>query len=106
MLNPIVHPLVKAVRRTCIAAPEQYEGELHSGESFYFRLRGGRASVGIGRTVDAAADDPGTAVMAFQDPFYAMFDTPEERDSCFDRLLRERLEATEGEAVNGGNQPV
>lgn len=106
MMDPLVHPLVKAARRTCIAAPEQYEGELDNGMSFYFKLRHGRARVGVGKTVNAAADDENAARMAFQDPYYAMFETAEERDSCFDRLLRERLEAIEGEANDGGNQPV
>ncbi|MFG2056664.1 hypothetical protein ACGFI9_21840 [Micromonospora sp. NPDC048930] len=86
----IQHPLVAESRQTCFAAPEQYEGRLVDGRCFYFRMRSGRAQLGLGPTVDAAAastlgDDP--VEMLVDAASGGCFDNRQQRDTVFSKLL-------------------
>jgi hypothetical protein len=49
--------LVAAYRCTCGTCPTQYDGTLRDGRTFYFRYRGGYASLGIGATLTDAVID-------------------------------------------------
>ncbi|MEV7263999.1 hypothetical protein AB0N38_10650 [Micromonospora aurantiaca] len=92
----IRHPLVAEARRTCVAAPEQYEGRLTDGRHFYFRLRSGRAQLGLG-------DDPATAATStigddrVETPVDTSsggsFDSVLQRDTVFAALLYRWLQA-------------
>lgn len=43
---------------TCPAAPTQYEGQLEDGRYYFFHYRYGRASLGLGTSVQEAIHDP------------------------------------------------
>jgi hypothetical protein len=49
--------IVTSYRQTCSACPTQYEGTVEDGRIFYFRYRGGWASLGLGSTIDEAVTD-------------------------------------------------
>lgn len=59
--DTIGHPAILTERQTCGACPEQWEGTLRDGSGalvhFYFRMRHGRAQLGVGDTFDAAVAD-------------------------------------------------
>lgn len=80
--------------QTSIACPEQYEGQLQDGRRFYFRLRHGKASLGLSAvSVTGAADDPHTVRKSVGDPLQGIFQTSHQRDTVFAELLGERLVA-------------
>lgn len=80
-------PRVATVERTCGACPEQYEGTLTDGRPFYFRYRHGWAGLGIGHGDERfRANDAG---MAVGDGLAGSFESEEERDGVFWRLLDE-----------------
>lgn len=53
-MNVRERPRVRTLRRTCIAAPSQWEGLLEDGRSFYIRYRGGCLALRV--SPDATAD--------------------------------------------------
>lgn len=87
------HPAVATATLTCGACPVQYEGQLLDGRHFYFRYRWGRATLGIGATPDAAAEDPDEVGLTVGDNLRGVFDSDEERDAVFARLLATHLRA-------------
>lgn len=44
-------------RRTATACPTQYEGTLPDGRIYYFRYRSGKATLGLGETIEDAVAD-------------------------------------------------
>lgn len=50
-------PTVLTLKRTCLACPSQWEGDLDDGGALYARFRHGHLSVGTGQTVDEAVDN-------------------------------------------------
>lgn len=84
-------PRVTTWTKTCSWAPEQYEGRLATGEVFYFRLKYGYASLGIGADLDAAIDD--SHEWSWQSADRHMHEFPDEvtRDEVFTQLLDRRL---------------
>jgi hypothetical protein len=90
------HQLIKRVHRTCVAYPEQYEGILTTGQCFYFRLRHGEASLGLGRMPHEAVVDPETVIRRVNDHGMGRFITDQQRDATFAEMLTERLAVTEG----------
>ncbi len=61
------------LRRTCFMAPEQWEGELETGESLYARERHGEWRVEVDDQVVGRGWE-GSAL----DALYRMFDLPDE----------------------------
>jgi hypothetical protein len=88
------HPDIADFEQTCGACPEQYEGTLNDGSTFYFRYRHGWASLGIGADLDAAVCDPREVGESVGDHYQGMFDTEDQRDAVFARLLDQRRTAT------------
>jgi hypothetical protein len=48
---------VLTLKKTCLACPSQWEGDLDDGRAVYARFRHGHLSVGIGETVERAVDN-------------------------------------------------
>lgn len=46
--------VIKSLKQTCFAAPEQYEGVLDDGRIIYIRERHRRFRVGLGATLEEA----------------------------------------------------
>jgi len=84
-----VNPLIASYVRTCEACPEQYEGTLTDGRSFYFSYSRGEVFLGIGRTLDEAIREQGVRA-ALDKPADGMFDSEKQRDEMFAELLRLR----------------
>lgn len=82
-----MNPLVASYVKTCEACPEQYEGTLCDGRSFYFSYSRGEVFLGIARTLDEAVREPGTRAK-IDKPADGMFDSEEQRDQMFATLLR------------------
>lgn len=72
--------LVTTYTLTCGACPTQYEGTLHDGRCFYFRYRGGIASLGIGDSAAAAVADPNTVEDRIGDYLDGSMTEPEFRE--------------------------
>lgn len=89
----IDHPLVAEQQMTTIGCPEQHEGQLVDGQHFYFRYRSGRASLGLGETVEAAVEDLGEVAVPFGDSLQGAFDNADDRNLIFATLLARREEA-------------
>lgn len=89
------HPAIRTAVQTCEACPDQWEGELADGRAFYFRYRGGIASLAIGADRDSVAgvcrpgDRPDVALALFQhgDGLSGMFANDQERSEVFRRLF-------------------
>jgi hypothetical protein len=71
-------PKLVALKRTSIACPSQWEGDLEDGRAIYIRYRHGHLSVGTGNDIDEAvrngksdqalfADDMNDALDGFMD---------------------------------------
>jgi hypothetical protein len=86
----IGHPAIASSVQTCWACPEQYEGQLIDGQFFYFRYRFGCATLGVGRTLDEASEDPCEVHLRVGDNLRGTFGSTEERDIVFARLLLDR----------------
>lgn len=85
-------PTFLIMERTCEACPEQYEGVLSDGTWFYFRYRFGRASLGIGGSIEEAISDFNTVTLLWGDSLQGMFDSIQDRDNVLLQLLRKRAE--------------
>jgi hypothetical protein len=89
-----LHPLVATEEMTCVACPEQWEGTLRDGRHFYFRYRGGRASLGLGIGPESAVDDPHEARVRHGDSLQGIFGSDDDRRAVFAELLAYRLESS------------
>jgi hypothetical protein len=87
----IDHPLIATQQHTCIACPDQWEGTLIDGQRFYFRYRGGIASLGVTGDGTDPAEDPGEVCMEHGEPLQGSFDSDDERSQVFAELLRRRF---------------
>lgn len=54
---------IRAYEVTCEGAPVQVQGQLYTGEYFYFRARHRTITLGCGDSFNAAAEDPRTVAM-------------------------------------------
>lgn len=82
MTKSLDHPLVAESDRTCFACPEQHEGTLVTGETFYFRYRYGHVTLSVDR-----AGKRRDVVMPLGDSLQGVFASSEERESVFADLL-------------------
>lgn len=73
---------------SCAGCPMQYEGTLVDGRWFYFRYRYGRASLGIGRTLDDAVSDTREVGTLYGGDWQGVLDEGEFRD-LFEELAQE-----------------
>lgn len=89
---PLDHPLVEESKLTSWACPEQYEGTLTTGETFYFRYRCGVASVGVGPDLNSAVHDSfHHELTVSEDPLEGNFSSISIRDETFATLLADAL---------------
>ena len=91
----ITDPRIAQQEQTCFACPEQYEGQLTTGEYFYFRYRYGIASLYL--SWEAVPNGPSTAdacdsMSVGNDSLMGTFESNEERNNTFKTLL-DRLDA-------------
>lgn len=91
----LTDPRIRSQVQTCFACPEQYEGELITGEYFYFRYRYGVASLylsweGVPRGPEKA--DAYDSMSVGNDSLSGIFESSEERNNTFKALL-DRLDA-------------
>jgi hypothetical protein len=87
----IQHPAIAEQEQTCIACPEQYQGSLIDGHTFYFRYRHGFASLGVGADLDSAVKDPEQAGRRFGDDLEGGFESTQVRDEVFTQLFGDRF---------------
>lgn len=91
----LMHPSISRAVMTCVACPEQYEGELVDGRAFYFRLRHGRAWLGAGVDQEHAADDAMVRPpVPYGDSLTGAFESAEDRAAVFETLLAQLGEPT------------
>lgn len=87
----LTDPRVTNYTQTSFACPEQYEGELNTGEHFYFRYRNGWAALYLGR--GGVPRGPASEFhicdlgMSVGDSLQGIFDDDEQRNSTFKSLL-------------------
>jgi hypothetical protein len=91
-MNVLGHPAV-LFSRGGGACPEQYEGLLRDGQSFYFRYRYGSASLGVGDTRDYAISDPKHVQINHGDNMQGIFGDFRTRNQVFAELLRQLVAA-------------
>lgn len=82
----ITHLLVATAHQTCEACPEQWEGTLVDGWSFYFRYRCGIASLAVAATQELA-DGQQHVRLQHGDRLQGSFESDAERDAVFAELL-------------------
>jgi hypothetical protein len=90
-MTHITHHAIAEQEQTCLACPEQYQGTLVDGRTFYFRYRHGWATLGLGHDLDSAVLDPEGVGREVGDDLDGQFASPEIRDSVFAILLAERF---------------
>jgi len=94
------HSAIKDCEQTCLASPEQYEGLLRDGRTFYFRYRSGRAQLGVGANLYEAVGatfcptPPSGAETYVGDRLQGVFNSAAQRDRVFADLFA-ALEAVE-----------
>lgn len=90
-VTELSHPRVAFAETSCVACPEQVDGRLSDGRTFYFRYRFGRATLGLGDDRHGAVRDPERALVHHGDPLQGAFDSEAERDTVFAELVEKRL---------------
>jgi hypothetical protein len=63
----LYNEVVDEAEQTGYGCPTQWEGKLKDGRSFYFRYRGGTATLGIGANIDEAIGDAKESWLAYGD---------------------------------------
>lgn len=81
------NPLIRTCEKTCASNPEQYEGTLTDGRFFYFRYRWGGAALGVGATLDEAANNAIRGRIDVGTEMAGQFDSPAQRDRVFNEML-------------------
>lgn len=81
-----LHPSVVRQTQTCIACPEQWEGEFADGRRFYFRYRWGTAAL---KTWVYDPDEPEktNASIGYGDGYKGIFDNDFQRQTVFGALV-------------------
>ena len=83
----LLHPSVAEQHRTSTACPDLWEGKMDDGRFFYFRYRHGTARLGFGGSVDEAVTDSWNRQIDYGHPLDGIFESHEERQQVFGRLL-------------------
>lgn len=93
----LYHSAIETVECTCETCPEQWEGKLKNGSTFYFRFRFGTAALGIGSSLEKAVEDSMLSdnkvdVCREQNPYRGYFRSNQERYLVFTILYARREE--------------
>lgn len=84
--GPFDDPRVAEIEQTCFACPEAYSGRLADGRLFHFRYRHGYVSLSVGEDLNRPDARVGQIL---GDDLQGVFDSTEQRDEVFSRLLDE-----------------
>ncbi len=92
-MTVIHHPMINVQDMVTSACPEQWKGLLTDGQWFYFRMRFGRASLALGVFYEQTMGrmDHEVDVCNEFDPMRGYFESDQERDETFARLLDRAL---------------
>lgn len=87
----LTDPRIDNYKQTCYGCPEQYEGQLLTGEFFYFRYRNGCASLYLSWYAVPYGPESADAYegMSVGDNLQGIFEDDKQRNGTFKKLLDE-----------------
>lgn len=87
----LADPRIDNYKQTSFACPEQYEGQLLTGEFFYFRYRHGCASLYLSwyQIPYGPSSADACTSMSVGDGLQGIFESDEQRNGTFKKLLDE-----------------